>query len=202
MGLEGDLVHRELSFGIGANPDIDLLKIQARGGYSLFKGADLFLTLGIVDDDIRILNYAGSQVTFLSGPSLVYGAGFRLTVLQRDSFDLGGGGDYERFTLQAGAVTSSPPSDAEVVWQEFRFFGGFRLKDVPYFVPYGGFFLSAVRGDMTFSNPALPGSDIEESESLGIFFGGDFRVWRDLLIGIELRLLAETSGAFSARYPF
>jgi hypothetical protein len=156
----------------------------------------------MVDDDFKVLNYRGTtDLTFLGKQTIAYGGGFRLTVYEISNFLLGGGGQYERFTLVSEKSTSSS-ADAKLKWQEFRFFAGAQLKDIPYFVPYGGLYLSMVRGELGFSGSTPAGTDVEESQSVGLFYGGDFKVWNKMVLNAELHLIAESSVSFSLQYAF
>ncbi len=202
VSIEGDMINRELALDTGDSPDITMIKIMSRGTYGVYHRTNVFLTLGMVDDDFKVPNYRGTELTFLSQPAMAYGAGFKLTVYEISDFLLGGGGQYERFTLDSENSTSPGPSaDAKLQWQEFRFFVGAQVKDIPYFVPYGGLYLTKVRGELSFSGSTPPGTDVQESQSVGIFYGGDFKVWK-LLLSAELHLIAETSVAFSIQYAF
>jgi hypothetical protein len=204
VSIEGDMINRELVFDTGASPDISMVKIISRGSYGVYDRANVFLTVGMVDDDFKVLNYRGTtDLTFLGKQTIAYGGGFRLTVYEISNFLLGGGGQYERFTLVSEKSTSSSPSaDAKLKWQEFRFFAGAQLKDIPYFVPYGGLYLSMVRGELGFSGSSPAGTEVEESQSVGLFYGGDFKVWNKMVLNAELHLIAESSVSFSLQYAF
>jgi hypothetical protein len=200
--IEGSIINRELAFDAGSSPDISLTKIQLRGTYGLFDRVNVFLTLGTVDDDFKVVNYNGTDVTFLADQAIAYGGGFKLTIYGISNFLLGAGGQYEQFTLASSKSTSTSPSaDAELKWQELRFFMGAHLKDIPYFVPYGGLYLTAVRGELSFSRPTPPATDVEESQSVGLFYGGDFK-WKRLVLSAEIHLISESSVAFSLQYTF
>jgi hypothetical protein len=202
VSIEGDMINRELAFDTGASPDITMVKIISRGSYGVYDRANVFLTVGMVDDDFKVLNYRGTtDLTFLGKQTIAYGGGFRLTVYEISNFLLGGGGQYERFTLVSEKSTSSS-ADAKLKWQEFRFFAGAQLKDIPYFVPYGGLYLSMVRGELGFSGSTPAGTDVEESQSVGLFYGGDFKVWNKMVLNAELHLIAESSVSFSLQYAF
>jgi hypothetical protein len=202
VSLEGDMINRELALDTGDSPDIAMIKFMSRGTYGVYNRTNVFLTVGMVDDDFKVLNYRGTELTFLSKPTIAYGAGFKLTVYEISDFLLGGGGQYERFTLDSEKSTSpSPSADADLEWQEFRFFVGGQVKGIPYFVPYAGLYLTKVQGELGFSGSTLQGTDIQESDSVGFFYGGDFQAWK-LRLNAELRLIAETSVAFSIQYAF
>jgi len=202
--IEGSMINQELAFDTGASPDIRLTKILFRGTYGLFDRANIFLTVGTVDDDFKVLNYSGTtEVIFLADQAIAYGGGFKWTVYEISNFLLGAGGQYERFMLVSDKSTSTtPPADSELKWQEFRFFVGAHLKDIPYFVPYGGVYMTVVRGELSFSSPIPPGTDVGESQSVGLFYGGDFKVWKSLTLSAEIHLIAESSVAFSIQYAF
>jgi hypothetical protein len=203
VSIEGDMIDRELVFDTGDSPDINMIKIISRGTYGIYNWANVFLTLGMVDDDFKVLSYRGTELSFLGKQALAYGAGFKLTAYEISGFLLGGGAQYERFTLDSEKSTSpGPPADAELEWQEFRFFVGGQIKDVPYFVPYGGFYLSKVQGELGFSGSSLQGTDVQESQSVGFFYGGDFKVWKNVVLNAELHLIAEISVAFSIQHTF
>lgn len=203
VSIEGDMINRELAFDTGDSPDITMVKIISRGTYGVYDRTNVFLTVGMVDDDFKVLNYRGTELTFLGKQAIAYGAGFKLTVYEISNFLLGGGGQYERFTLDSEKSTSSsPPADAKLKWQEFRFFVGGQAKDIPYFVPYGGLYLTKVWGEIGFSGSTPAGTDVKESQSVGLFYGGDFKVWKKMVLNTELRLIAETSVSFSLQYAF
>ena len=203
VGIEGGMINQELAFDTGDNPDITMVKVMSRGTYGIYQRTNIFLTLGIVDDDFKVLNYRGTELTFLSKQTMAYGAGFKLTVYEFSDFLLGGGGQYERFTLDSEKSTSLSPSvDAKLKWQEFVGFVGAQVKGIPYFVPYGGLYLMKVQGQLGFSGSSPLGTDLQESQSIGLFYGGDFKVWKKMVLSAELHLIAETSVAFSIQYMF
>lgn len=203
VSIEGDMIHRELALDTGDSPDITMIKFLSRGTYGVYNRTNIFLTLGMVDDDFRVLNYRGTELIFLGKQAIAYGAGFKLTVYESSNLLLGGGAQYERFTLDSEKSTATSPSaDAELSWQEARFFVGAQVKEIPYFVPYGGLYLAKVRGELDFSGFTLQGTDVQESQSVGFFYGGNFQVWKKIFLNAELHLIAETSVAFSIQYAF
>jgi hypothetical protein len=203
VGIEGDMINRELRFDTADHPGITMVEAVSRGTYGVYHRTNVFFTLGMVDDDFKVSNYRGTDLTFLSKQATAYGAGFKLTVYEISGFLLGGGGQYDRFTLESEKSTSlNPSADADLRWQEFRFFVGAQVKDIPYFAPYGGLYLTKIRGQLGFSGSTPPGTDVRESQSIGLFYGGDFKVWKKMVLSAELRLIAETSVAFSIQYAF
>lgn len=201
--IEGGIINRDLVLDSGGSPEIRMSNILFRGTYGIVNWANAFLTLGMMDDDFKVSNFQGTQLTFLAKPSIAYGAGFKVTVYEVSQFLLGGGGRYERFTLNSERSTNtSPPADAELTWQEFRFFAGAYAKGVPYFAPYGGFYVTLLQGELNFSRATPSGADVEEDQPVGLFYGGDFNVWPNWVFSAEIRLIAESSIAFSLQYKF
>ena len=205
VGVESSLINRELAFETGASPEIDMIKVLFRGSYGVVDRVNVFLSLGIVDDDFKVVNFGspGTDLKFLAEPAMAYGGGFKLTLYEFPKFLLGAGGQFELFTLDSiNSITPTPFVDARLEWMEYRFFVGAHLKDVPYFVPYGGLYLTVLNGELGFSSFSIPTTDVEESQSLGLFYGGDFKVWNKVILSAELHLIAENSIAFSLNYTF
>ena len=205
VGVESSLINRELAFETGASPEIDMIKVLFRGSYGVVDRVNVFLSLGIVDDDFKVVNFGspGTDLKFLAEPAMAYGGGFKLTLYEFPKFLLGAGGQFELFTLDSiNSITPTPFVDARLDWMEYRFFVGAHLKDVPYFVPYGGLYLTVLNGELGFSSFSIPTTDVEESQSLGLFYGGDFKVWNKVILSAELHLIAENSIAFSLNYTF
>ena len=205
VGVEGSLINRELTFETGATPDIDMIKLLFRGSYGIVDWVNIFLSIGNVDDDFKVVNFrgAGADLKFLAEPALAYGGGFKLTLHEFPKFLFGAGGQYEQFTLDGlNSITVTRPVDARLKWMEYRFFVGAHLKDVPYFVPYGGLYFTILNGELRFSPATLPTTNVEESHSVGLFYGGDFKVWNKVVLSAELHLIAENSIAFSLNYTF
>lgn len=205
VGVESSLINRELAFETGASPDIDMIEVLFRGSYGVVNRVNIFLSLGIVDDDFTVINYSaqGTDLKFLAEPAMAYGGGFKLTLYEFPKFLLGAGGQYEQFTLDStNSITPTPNVDAKLKWMEYRFFVGAHLKDVPYFVPYGGLYLTVLDGELSFSDPTVPSTNVEESQSVGLFYGGNFKVWNKVSLSAELHLIAENSIAFSLNYTF
>jgi hypothetical protein len=205
--LEGDITNRELTFDTGDSPDIHLTEVLFRGTYGILERANVFLTVGTVDDDFKIADYEGAQLEFAANQAMAYGGGFKWTVYEISDVLFGVGGQYERFSLTGEkAINPIPPNltpfaDATLDWQEFRFFGGVQFDEIPYFVPYGGFYLSKIQGDLKISQSTPPGTKVKENQGIGLFYGGDFKLWK-IILSAEIRLIAESSVAFSLQYPF
>lgn len=201
--LEGGITNRELDLGSGAAPDIDLVTAAFVLHYGLHDRLAGSLWLGLADDSFRQLNFRGADLEFHSEPALRYGAGLTVTLYDFGRFVAGGGLQYQRFDLVGlDSLRTSPPADARLRWEEFRFFGGVQLPELPYFVPYGGFYLTVVRGDLEFSPPVTTRVDVEEDQLVGLFYGGDFVFFEPVAFTMELRLIAETSFGLSLRYRF
>ena len=207
-GIEGNVINRELTLDTGDSPDIHLTEVLFRGTYGVLNRANVFLTVGVVDDDFKIADYYnGVELDFRSDQAMAYGGGFKWTVYEISDVLFGVGGQYERFSLVGDkSINPIPPSttpfaDGKLNWQEFRFFAGAQFKNIPYFVPYGGIYLTKVLGDLSFSQTTVPETTVEENQFVGLFYGGDFKLWK-VILSAEIRLIAESSVAFSLQYPF
>ncbi|MGH7275097.1 MAG: hypothetical protein ACREIQ_11660, partial [Nitrospiria bacterium] len=185
VGVEGSLINRELAFETGASPDIDMSEVLFRGSYGVVDWLNVFLSLGSVDDDFNIVNFSGlgADLKFLAEPAMAYGGGVKLTLYKFPKFLLGVGGQFEQFTLDSPS-TPTPSVDAKLKWLEYRFFVGAHLNDVPYFVPYGGLYFTGLHGELEFSS-SFPTTNVEASQSVGLFYGGDFKIWNKLVLSAE-----------------
>jgi hypothetical protein len=205
VGVEGGIINRELVFETGPTPDIDMMKIMFRGTYGILDRVNVSLVLGMANDDFRVEDFSGtSDLKFLGESAFALGGGFKLTLSEFPLFRLGGGAQYEQFTLESRNSTTPPAamSDASFDWSEFLFFLGVHLQEVPYFVPYGGVYLTVLNGELSFSSPTIETINVEENQSIGLFYGGHFMVWKEFVVGTELHLIAENSIAFSLNYSF
>src|SRR3990172_9656761 len=160
VGVESSLINRELAFETGASPDIDMIKVVFRGSYGVVDRVNVFLSLGTVDDDFKVVNFdgLGTDLKFLAEPAIAFGGGFKLTLHEFPKFLLGAGGQFELFTLDS-INTPAPFVDATLEWMEYRFFVGAHFKELPYFVPYGGLYLTVLNGELGFSSPNFPTRD-------------------------------------------
>lgn len=201
-GVEVNIINREIDFSTGASPNINMIQVLFRGTYGLIDRVNLFLTIGTADDDFKVPNFStGVELKFLAEPTVAYGGGFKLTLYEFPKFLLGAGGQYEQFSFDSfNSTNRAPPENATLDWREYRFFIGAHLQDVPYFVPYGGLYMTKLSGKLSFSS--LSPTDVGESHSMGIFYGGDFKVWKKAVLSAELHLIAENAITFSLQYSF
>lgn len=210
QGFEGSMVNRSLVFGTGAVGDIDLVKARYRIDYGADDLVNVFVTFGVVNDDLRSLDFNGldTELRFKGESSFTVGAGLKLTFFENPRFLVGGGAQFEQFRL-AGfdslidlADADAPRNDIRLKWKETVIFLGAHLKNIPHFVPYGGLFASVVRGTVDPVESGIPSVRMEERRPLGLFYGGIFNAREDIILMAEIHLVAETSAIFSVRYLF
>jgi hypothetical protein len=172
-----------------------------RIGYNPVKRIDLFLHLGFTDlsfdDPVPYLFQSFERIL-----GFAYGGGLNADMYVWDDMKLGFDGGIELLTGSnedeyQGGVKATADWTEYVLSLRTRYLGYRNL------VPYGGFSFSSLGGTFKLETPVSnQESDFNESNSLGIFFGGNYYYGDHLRFQAEARLLDETALAFTIKYAF
>ncbi len=159
--------------------------------YGITDQVDAFLRLGIVDSDFDI-----EGIDIETDMALAYGGGVKFTFLEEKQFRIGA---LIQLLMWSGE-DEVYGYDIEIDSLEIDIAVGTNYAINDQFSCYGGLMLGKAEAELDASG--LGSLDAEEDNLIGLFGGAIYNVTDTVGVGMELRLITETTFTFMANFSF
>ena len=191
VGAEIDFWERDMEDEFGDEGEVEGTKILVKGTYGVSDTIDVFGKIGMAGCEFLL---AGFPIE--TDMDIAIGIGGKVNVYDQGQTKVG---VVAQILLWSGDDTVLG-TNVEIDATEFDLAFGGSYKVSEEFNCYGGLMYSMVSGEITISG--VGSLDIDESDSIGIFIGGEFAVSPQSKVGLELRLMSETSFTLMASFAF
>ena len=189
VGAEIDLWERDMEVETGDEGEVEGKKILVKGTYGISDKIDVFAKVGIADAKI-------DNNDFEFDMDIAYEIEGKVNV-------------YEKGQIKADVVAQNPlwsgndddtavGPNIEIDATEFdpAIGGNYEVSEA--FNCYGGLMYDMVIEEMSNGGSV----DVDESDPIGIFLGGEYTITPQVKAGLELRLMSETSFTLMSSFAF
>jgi len=181
--------------------DANGYKITGRGSRLLFNfnyGVDqnigFFGNVGFSNEDLEI---GGATNSGHYGLGIELGAKATLGEVKESHVKFGGGA---KLALAQSSVDFGPGSSTDADWTEYGLFGGLSFEMEPEMIPYFGLQITSATTKLKDSIGPGGQTDFDQDGLIGLFGGVDFKIQKDLTLGMELRILNELSATLNLNF--
>ena len=206
VGGEIDFGERDIDVDNSKDLEVESNRYIVTGAYGVSDQINVYAKLGMADASID-----EHGIDFDGDMQITYGGGLRATVHEIDDVKIGVAAQISYFSsedteeLQYYYYTYS--TDIEVTWWEYEIAAGASYEGIESFVPYGGILFSKTDGEVKATQTSAVYSksekvDFDEADLVGIFLGADYNVTPEFKVGLEARLMNQTSFSLMANYVF
>lgn len=219
LGAEFDLVERDVEPEDNEDVEIESNRYVVKGIYGISDRFNIYAKLGVANAEFKIED---DDFDFKSDNEFTFGAGLKSIIYEQDELKIGLVVQISHFTTEDTVSEEEGTyyghhytysEDIELTWWEYDVALGVSYEGLGSFVPYGGILFSKIDGESEYTGKAEAPSigyseedsdkdDFEESDSFGVFVGADYNVIPHFNVGVEARLINETSFSVMLNYAF
>jgi hypothetical protein len=188
VGAEIDLWERDMEVETGDEGEVEGKKILVDGTYGISDKIDVFSKIGMADAKI-------DDIDFESDMDIAYGIGDKVNVYEKGQIKA----DVDaQIPLCSGDDDTAVGPNVEIDATEFdpAIGGSYEVSEA--FNCYGGLMYDMVIEEMSNGGSV----DVDESDPIGIFLGGEYTITPQVKAGLELRLMSETSFTLMGSFAF
>ena len=188
VGAEIDLWERDMEVETGDEGEVEGKKILVKGTYGISDKIDVFSKIGMADAKIDDIDFEYDMV-------IAYGIGDKVNVYEKGQIKA----DVDaQIPLCSGDDDTAVGPNVEIDATEFdpAIGGSYEVSEA--FNCYGGLMYDMVIEEMSNGGSV----DVDESDPIGIFLGGEYTITPQVKAGLELRLMSETSFTLMGSFAF
>ena len=188
VGAEIDLWEGDIEVETGDEGEVEGKKILVKGTYGISDKIDVFSKIGMADAKIDDIDFEYDMV-------IAYGIGDKVNVYEKGQIKA----DVDaQIPLCSGDDDTAVGPNVEIDATEFdpAIGGSYEVSEA--FNCYGGLMYDMVIEEMSNGGSV----DVDESDPIGIFLGGEYTITPQVKAGLELRLMSETSFTLMGSFAF
>lgn len=184
---------------LDGSENVDSTRLLLTPTYSIVKQCDVFLRLGLVDSEFEI-----NDVDIDTDMAIAYGGGVKFTFFEEKKFRVGAVIQLLMWSADDEVTVAGNDLDVEIDSLELDIAIGTNVAIDDRLSFYGGFMLGKDDADLEISLSGYGSEtfDAEEDSIIGLFGGLTYDITEMFGVGLEARLITETSITFMGNFSF